>query len=88
MPPEPKVIHVSAFSPFRDQEPPDTTIVIRGEPPEFNGPDSLRQHQDFYERQAAEILDALYNSLPQGTFDRLGMAFMQKKVCLYRGKTE
>ena len=87
--PDPKTIHVSAYNPFPHQGvPPDTTIIIKGDPPEFHGPDALEQHQKFYEQQAADLLDALYNSLPQGTFDRLGMAFMQKKVSLYRGRTE
>ena len=47
----------------------------------------LVEAEKFYEFQATMIEDALFNSLPQGTYDRLGIKFMQRKVSLYRGRT-
>ena len=46
----------------------------------------LETCQSFYEKQASLINKVLADTLPQGTYDRLGIKFMQKKVSLYRGR--
>lgn len=63
----------------------DQVIVIKTTIPEM---DSLSVCEQFHERQAAMINKALSESLPQGTYDRLGIMFMQHKVSLYQGRTE
>lgn len=42
----------------------------------------------FYQQQAEGIVDLLFHSLPQGTFDRLWIEIMKKKMSFYMGKTE
>ena len=48
---------------------------------------TLDECKIFHEKQARLIDDALFNSLPQGTYDLLGIKFMQRKVSLYQGRT-
>jgi hypothetical protein len=43
--------------------------------------------ENFHHNQAQRIDDALCNSLPQGTYDRLGIMFMKKKLSIYQGIT-
>lgn len=61
------------------------TIIINGKIPEdlWIG----NKSEEFCDNEAQMIDDALYNSLPQGTYDRLGIKFMQRKVTLYQGRT-
>jgi len=49
---------------------------------------TLEKCQAFHEKQAFLINKMLADTLPQGTYDRLGIMFMQKKVSLYRGRVE
>jgi hypothetical protein len=63
----------------------DQVIVIKGQIPERM---TLDECEQFYERQAHMISKALRESLPQGTYDRLGIMFMQHKVSLYQGRTD
>lgn len=63
----------------------DQVIAISGKIPRHM---SLPECEKFHERQATMISDALFESLPQGTLDRLGIMFMQKKVSLYQGRIE
>jgi hypothetical protein len=63
--------------------PPSVTIIIDDELPE---PDSSMALELYYQKQASVLINILSNSLPQGTFDRLGIEFMKKKVSLYQGK--
>jgi hypothetical protein len=61
------------------------TIIIEGKLPEDLWPED--QAKTFYGNQAQRIDDALYNSLPQATYDRLGIMFMKRKLSIYQGKT-
>lgn len=63
----------------------DQVIVIKGHIPKCM---TLNEYGAFHERQALMINKALWKSLPQGTYDRLGIMFMQHKVSLYQGRTE
>ena len=49
---------------------------------------TLEASKLFHARQAHLINEALSETLPQGTYDRLGIMFMQKKLSLYQGRTE
>lgn len=85
-----KTIYLCKFEPLHDKEPEPVTIIINSKLPTFESfadCTALQQSNDFFEKEARVLIDALYNSLPQGTFDRLGIEFMKKKVSLYRGKT-
>ncbi len=68
-----------------DQKVPNILIEIVGELPDQK---TIQDCENHHESQATLIESALFNSLPQGTYDRLGMKFMQRKVSLYRGITE
>ena len=63
----------------------DQVIVIRGQIPKRMTSDECEK---FHETQAHMINKALRESLPQGTYDKLGIMFMQHKVSLYQGRTE
>ena len=67
------------------QEIENQVIIINGKIPQYM---TLPECEEFYEKQAKEINDALSVSLPQGTYDRLGIMFMQSKLSLYQGRTE
>ena len=41
----------------------------------------------FHNNQAQRIDNALYASLPQATYDRLGIMFMKRKLSIYQGIT-
>lgn len=67
---------------------PDTRIfVCRPIKDAMNASKTMKEVAEVYEKQAAVIADALYNSLPQGTFDRLIIELMRKKLSIYCGVT-
>ena len=47
----------------------------------------LSESDEFHEDQADMINHVLKTTLPQGTYDRLGIKFMQHKVSTYQGRT-
>lgn len=61
----------------------DTVIMIDSEITEF-GPTWLGDAADFYEDQAAMLVDALIQSLPGGTLDRVLIRLMEHKASLFR----
>jgi hypothetical protein len=67
------------------QEVPTRTIIIGNKIP---GGMALATCRRFHEKQAQAINKALLESLPQGTYDLLGIMFMQHKTSLYQGRTE
>ena len=83
---EPVILHVCAFDPIVEgaEGPPHTVIFVDRGLPRHK---TLQECADFHEQEAQAIVKALGGSLPQGTFDRLGIEFMRHKVSLYRGKT-
>ena len=89
-----KHLKVCKFEPLAGQTPEPVTIIIDSELPNFNklfadykGQEWFDQANQWYQDEAESIVDALYKALPQGTFDRLGVEFMRRKVSFYRGKT-
>lgn len=82
-----KEIRLVKFDPLSCQEAEDTVIRIIDEIPEFQYNKGLESIEGYYNDQADKLADALFNSLPQGTLDRLFIVLMKRKVSLYRGKT-
>ncbi len=80
-------IKVAKFDPLHNKVAEDTVISITESLPEYRK-GTIQDTLAYYENQADMIADALFNSLPQGTFDRLLIKLMQRKTSLYRGKTE
>ena len=60
-------------------------IILKNEIPKNM---TLTECEYFHEKQARAINKALSETLPQGTYDRLGIIFMQHKISLYQGVTE
>lgn len=93
-----KTILACKAQPIANQEPEPVTIIIDTELPNFEklfsdltqryDSEWYKQVQIWYQTEAERIVEALYLALPQGTFDRLGIEFMKKKISLYRGITE
>jgi len=81
-----KTIRVSKFDPFDFQVSEGATIVIDDQLP--TSAKDLGEVQDFYAEQARLIATTLFDTLPQGTFDRLLAEIIKIKASLYRGKTE
>ena len=44
------------------------------------------ESNEYHEDQADMVNHALQTTLPQGTYDRLGIKFMQRKVSIYQGR--
>lgn len=90
----PLEVLVSKAAPIlRDVEIPGTIIRIIAELPDFADDPApcenrLTVAESFYRDEAARLAQALYLSLPQGTFDRLVLELLSKKVSLYRGRTQ
>ena len=65
---------------------PDASISICGTLPDCMVR-SLEDVGKHFDEQATLLEQALYNSLPQGTYDRLAIKLMSRKVSLYVGIT-
>jgi len=76
-------IELSKASPLGKTEVEGRTIIIDRPTPEFP---SLEVARISYETQAAILAQALTDSLPQGTLDRLLIALMERCASLYRGR--
>ena len=61
------------------------TIIINGKIPEDLWIDN--KSEEFYDNEAQMIDNALWSSLPQATYDRLGIMFMKRKLFIYQGRT-
>lgn len=78
-----KIYEIVKASPIgKDSSAVDIMIRITGEVPEFN---TLHEGEEFFTLQAMQISEALFNSLPQGTMDRLLAEMMKRKASLYVG---
>ncbi len=63
-------------------------IIAIGDPLlDFKGDIGLDKVGSFYQAEADTLADALFNSLPQGTLDRLLIHLMKRKLSCYRGIT-
>lgn len=73
------------FDPLADQKAPGVTIEIVAEIPDMEG---LKNAELFHDNQAACLVDALRDNLPQGTLFRVLYKLMEHyaKDVLYRGK--
>lgn len=80
-----KTLRLCKFEPLRGQEPSPVTIIIDDKIPKH---DDLKQAEQFHKTEAKNLEDALYRSLPQGTYDRLAILLAARKVSLYVGQTE
>ena len=80
-----QTIKLAKFSPLRNHEAPDTMVHIYQEVPSFK---DMEEVEAFYTNEADRLADALFESLPQGTLDRLLISLMSRKVSVYKGKTE
>jgi hypothetical protein len=71
-----------------EENPVSVTIVIDEEITEehYQGA-SLEECRKIFDTQADALVDALYHSLPQGTFDRVALKMFEKKLSLYVGVT-
>jgi len=82
-----KKIFLAKADPLGEQKIEDTVINITREISDFTHLRELEVFRNFYNDQANGLADALFDSLPQGTFDRLLIALMKRKTSLYMGKT-
>ena len=76
------VITLSKADPIGKEELPDMFISISADLPKHK---TLEDSENYYDTQAIQLEDALYNVLPQGVFDRLTIKLMERKTSLYRG---
>ncbi len=79
-----KVISLSKAKPIGNRHHEAVQIFIQNDTPDFK---DLKQGEAYYEEQAATLADGLFDSLPQGTYDRLVIKLMTKKTSLYAGRT-
>lgn len=89
----PKIIEVHKASPITNDEPVfDTVIQVKSSfpdpPKDIKLMERLNEIYELYRKDAELIADALYNSLPQGTMERLIVILMGKyaEKCGYVGK--
>lgn len=81
-----KTIHIfKADQTLEDEKIENVQINISHGLPKLDNLNSLEEVGKFHEEQAKKIADALFQSLPQGTFDRLAMELFSKKISIYRG---
>ena len=64
--------------------PAPVTIIIDGQLPDI---DSSVDIHSFFDGQARRLAYELFYSLPQGTYDKLIIELMKRKVSVYRGLT-
>ncbi len=76
-----KEVKICKADPIGETEVQPVTIEVNGTLP---GPEELELA---YDLDAGALANALYYSLPQGTFDRLIIKLMKRKTSVYRGIT-
>ncbi len=79
-----KELKVCKADPIGETEVQPVTIVINGTLPEIQ----LDEVELAYNLDAQALANALFYSLPQGTFDRLIIKLMKRKTSIYRGITK
>lgn len=70
--------------------PEEATIEISEQLPQVHGGADVNWRDEcegMYSGQAILLANTLYESLPQGTYDRLIIELMRKKLSVYRGVT-
>ena len=81
-----KLTHSCKDNPFGSFQNIDSQVIIIDD--EIPKNMTLPECERFHEKEAEVIMNVLSKTLPQGTYDRLGIMFMQRKVSLYQGITE
>lgn len=79
-------VRICKGEPLGDNQPETTTIIIDGTIPEFDyrPPNPFAEAGRFYDQQAQMLFDALSNSLPGGTLDRLLGKMLAYKASHFR----
>ena len=76
-----KQINITKAEPIiKDELIEDIQITISGSPPDHM---SLEDARQWFNTQADLIVDAMFNSLPQGTTDRIYARMTAKKAALF-----
>ena len=71
------VINKAQATTNKKDEVQDTTINICGQFPQF---DNLKEAAEFHDKNAEKLVETLYRVLPGGTFDRVVVRMLQKKL--------
>ena len=79
-------LKVRIADPIGESAPTSVTIKIENSLPLLQ-PSFGTDVEEIYNEDAESLAWALFYSLPQGTFDRLIIKLMKRKVNLYRGLT-
>lgn len=82
-----KEIQIMKADQIRDTEVKPITIVINSSLPHISDHDE-NPVEEAYGYDADLLSRALFYSLPQGTFDRLVIKMLKRKVSVYRGITK
>ena len=77
-----KIVKCSIANPLNDTEAKKAIIELTHKLPKTN---SLPEVERYFDKQAQEVANALFEALPQGTFDRLIIALTSKRMSLYHG---
>ena len=79
-----KTINIHKYSSIAEVEAESVTIVIDTAVPDLLSGDDWEQHaRTYFEEQAATLADALFETLPGGTLDRLLAEFLRRKASLF-----
>jgi hypothetical protein len=83
-----KEIKIYKAQSIGDKKAESVTIIIETEIPDINKDISLNGFYEkahkLYKDQAESLGNALYNSLPGGTLDKLLIFFLEKKASLFK----
>lgn len=80
-----KEVKICKADPIGETEIQPVTIIVNGILP---GPEGGEELEITYDLDARALANALFYSLPQGTFDRLIIKLMKRKTSIYRGLTQ
>jgi hypothetical protein len=72
-------MQIAKAQPVGDQQVNDINIDISFTCPDFEGDDCIQRANAFFIDQASDLEEALYNSLPGGTYDRLLGIMLKRK---------
>lgn len=79
-----RTIRINKYSPIADAGAESVTIVIDTAVPDLLIGGDWEQHaRTYFEEQAATLADALFETLPGGTLDRLLAEFLRRKASMF-----
>lgn len=79
-----KTLTVAKAEPVHPKSVEGCLIYISDPLPNFSNEDWEEKSTEFFEGQAAAIVDALQENLPGGTFDAVLRELCKRKACLFR----